>query len=483
MFKDIGDLLKQKESRILEFKESIPSTDKLLKTAIAFSNAQGGYLIIGVSNKGDIIGINEDEYMESEEKISHKIYDNCYPSIIPDIFSYRHFDKLLLVVCFYPSKNKPHYLKKTGKIKGVYIRIGSSNRLADDFLIEEMERQKRNISFDSVINYDLKYEDTMFKELDQHILAHLQEDPSIQLYKKLKLVFLEKGSYYLTNLGALFSENKSALFPFAKIECARFKGTKPKVFLDQATFDGNIISDIKGIMDFIKRNIALGANIGEIYREDRWEYPILSIRETLLNAIVHRDYSVLGSDIKVAIFDDMIEITSPGNLIIDKDNLGKGYSELRNPNLGALLKKFDLIEQWGSGFTKIFQELAEYPEIYLKIDDSANFVQIQFVKNDTDEAANDTDEVANDTDEVANDTDEAANDTDEAANDTDEALSRLELIKHELLNNNKISSTGLSKIFNISVATIKRDLKKLKSQNIIKRIGSEKNGYWEVLEK
>ncbi len=80
---------------------------------------------------------------------------------------------------------------------------------------------------------------------------------------------------------------------------------------------------------------------------------MLGIREILINAVVHRDYAVQGSDIKVAIFDDMIEITSPGVLIIDKAKIGKGYSELRNPNLGSLFKKLNIIEQWGTGFQKI----------------------------------------------------------------------------------------------------------------------------------
>lgn len=82
----------------------------------------------------------------------------------------------------------------------------------------------------------------------------------------------------------------------------------------------------------------------------------------IINAIVHRDYSILGSDIKIAIFDDCIEITSPGELIISKEKLGKGYSELRNPNLGNLLKRFEIVEQWGTGFEKINHQLKEYPE-------------------------------------------------------------------------------------------------------------------------
>lgn len=117
-----------------------------------------------------------------------------------------------------------------------------------------------------------------------------------------------------------------------------------------------------------------------MYREDRWEYPLLALREIVINAVVHRDYSVLGSDIKIAIFDDMVEVTSPGVLLIDKDKLGLGYSELRNQNLGNLFKAFKIIEQWGTGYEKIQKELQKYPEMNIEIDDTSSFVQVRLVK-------------------------------------------------------------------------------------------------------
>ena len=95
------------------------------------------------------------------------------------------------------------------------------------------------------------------------------------------------------------------------IECARFKGAERRVFLDQLTIEEPIFASIEPCMAFIKKNIALGSTIGEIYREDRWEYPLEAIREALINAVIHRDYAILGSDIKVAVYDDMLEITSP----------------------------------------------------------------------------------------------------------------------------------------------------------------------------
>ncbi|MBL0721516.1 MAG: putative DNA binding domain-containing protein, partial [Sulfurovum sp.] len=267
---DIKKLILQNENRKLEFKEILPTNDKIIKTAIAFSNSQGGDLIIGICDDNTVVGVDEDEIVKLEEIISNSIYDNCMPNITPNIYSVRVEDKTLLVVHFYPSSSKPHYIKSIGKRDGSYVRVGSSNRVATLDILESLEREKRNIK--------------------------------------------------------------------------------------------------------------LGATIGEVYREDRWEYPLLALREVIINAIVHRDYSILGSDIKIAIFDDKIEIISPGTLIIDKEKLGLGYSELRNPNLGNLLKKFEIIEQWGTGYKKIQQQLEEYPEIELDLDDESTFIQIKFIK-------------------------------------------------------------------------------------------------------
>jgi predicted HTH transcriptional regulator len=135
-------------------------------------------------------------------------------------------------------------------------------------------------------------------------------------------------------------------------------------------------------MTFIKKNIALGSTIGEIHRKDRWEYPLEAIREALINAIIHRDYAILGSDIKVAIYDDMLEITSPGTLpdSLPIEELGSGRSEIRNRILAPIFKDLKLIEAWGSGIQKIRQELDQYPEIGLILQEVGSAFQVQFVK-------------------------------------------------------------------------------------------------------
>ena len=446
---DIKILITQKENRKLEFKQQIPAMDKITKTAIAFSNSQGGHLIIGVNDGNDLVGIDESKIVHYEEQVSNSIYDGCYPFILPEIYSVKIQDKFLLVIRFYPSASKPHYIRDKGKLKGTYIRLGSTNKLATLDIIENLELEKRRLTFDSIIHDDIEFKLSEFDGISKHLQQLLGTEPTIVLYEKLKLIVMQREKYCLTNLGVLFSSHKDKLFPYAKIECARFKGVTSKVFIDQASYDGDIIESIELVMGFIQRNIRLGATIGELYRENKWQYPLLAIREVLINAVLHRDYAVAGSDIKLAIYDDMVEITSPGVLNIDKQKLGHGYSELRNPNLGLLFKKLNLIEQWGTGFEKIYQSLKDYPNIQVSIDDDSNYVQIQFaIKQEA--------------------TQEATQETTQ-----EQIVKLLKLDSH-------LTRVQLARKLAKSETTIKEHLASLKKKGKITRIGSTKSGHWQV---
>lgn len=137
-------------------------------------------------------------------------------------------------------------------------------------------------------------------------------------------------------------------------------------------------------MAFIQKNIALSSTIGEIYRKDRWEYPMNAVREALINAIIHRDYALKGSDIKLAIYEDMLEITSPGSLpdSLPIEELGTGRSEIRNRVLAPIFKDLMLIEAWGSGIQKMKQDIEDYPAIELILKEVAHAFQVQFVRKD-----------------------------------------------------------------------------------------------------
>ncbi|MCD6224740.1 MAG: hypothetical protein J7K32_04315 [Deltaproteobacteria bacterium] len=202
------------------------------------------------------------------------------------------------------------------------------------------------------------------------------------------LIHQERGKNFPAKAAILLADYdvRKRFFPYAKIECARFKGTEPGVFIDQLSITEPIFKAAKICMSFIKRNIVLSSTIGEVYRKDTWEYPLDAIREAVNNAIIHRDYSILGSDIKVAVFDDMLEITSPGPLpdVMPMEKLGSGRSEIRNRILAPIFKDLGLIEAWGTGIMKIRKEVKKYTYIDVVFQEPGHAFQVQFIKKHSD---------------------------------------------------------------------------------------------------
>lgn len=377
--------LDEPESRRLEFKERFSKGEQLARTAVAFANGAGGKIVFGVKDTPrEIIGIQEDQLFSLEECIVGSIFDQCTPTISPEIYIQSVDGKTLLVVEIFPGSHKPYYLKKHGKNMGTYIRVGSTNRKASHESIEALERQRRKVSFDSLPVYECSPQDVNLVSFKKAYYDLTGKSLGKNQLQNLGLFVAERDQVHPTHAALLLSDSpaRKRYFPFAKIECARFKGTDKQVFLDQTTIDAPIHATVEPCMAFIKKNIALGATIGEIYRKERWEYPLEAVREALINAIIHRDYAILGSDIKVAIYDDMLEITSPGPLpdSLPIEELGTGRSEIRNRILAPIFKDMKLIEAWGSGIQKMKQELAEYPEIELVFQEVGHAFQVQFRK-------------------------------------------------------------------------------------------------------
>ena len=154
-----NNILHSPEGRRLEYKKDVPSNSDLAKTVVAFANDAGGDIYIGIDDKRNIIGLPEDDLPRIEEQISNMVYDRCYPTILPEISFFMAEDKHLIRIRIYRGSMPPYYLKNEGKLKGTYIRIGSNNRMADESLIAELERKRRNVSFDSEIVLDKTVEE------------------------------------------------------------------------------------------------------------------------------------------------------------------------------------------------------------------------------------------------------------------------------------------------------------------------------------
>jgi len=384
----ITELIIQPEGRRLEFKAKLPAVSDIARTIVAFANDAGGELFIGIRNEPrELVGVKEDSLIKLEKQISNIIHDHCYPVIIPDISIHTIEGAHLIRVQVYRGSNLPYFLREKGKKKGTYVRVGSTNRLADSEIIAGLERQKRNISFDSEPVHEVVIKDLNLVPFKLFYKEMTGADLNSDTLKKLELIKEYKGSWLAVNALVLFSDSRvrEQLFPYAKIECVRFKGTTSHEFTDQKTIADNISLQTEAAFEFVQRHINKGAVVKGVYTESRWEYPLVAVREVIRNAVVHRDYSLAGKDIKVAIYDDMVEITSPGKLMpsIDFTQMETRQSDIRNRIIAPVFRKLGIIDQWGNGFKLITDDLKDYPEIEFRWHETGLQFQVQFVKRES----------------------------------------------------------------------------------------------------
>ncbi len=349
----IEKLLIQPEGKTLEFKQDISSPKNILKTLIAFANTAGGIVLIGIEDGSKAV-LGLEHPLDEEERLCNLIADSIEPRLAPNVELVNWKGRSLLLVEVYPSALRPHWLKSQGITNGVLVRVGSTNRQADGPLTAEMRRSALNLSYDEEPLPDIN-PDTLDVRVVSGLFAGLR-DWSDHVPETLRLVTQYQGRLVPTVGGMLlFGTVRDRYFPDAWVQCGRFRGTNKTEILDQQDISDHLTVALEKAFDFIKKHASRAAEFGELRRKDVWNMPLKAIREALTNAIVHADYSQRGAPIRVAIYDDRIEIENPGLLTggLTLESLRSGVSKLRNRVIGRVFKELDLIEQWGSGFQRM----------------------------------------------------------------------------------------------------------------------------------
>jgi len=353
------EILKGNEGKTLEFKESLQSLSGIVKTIIAFANTAGGIIVIGVEDKNKkIIGVKNP--LAEEERLASVINDSIFPLLMPDIEIRTYHNKELIIINV-PHVTGPCYLKSAGIEKGTYIRLGSTNRVVDSETLHALKNFARNVYFD-----ELAYVQGKTSDLDWDYIKKLfqQVDKKITMNNAQSMgLITQQGTKEYPSYGGiiLFGSNRLALFPEAIIRCARFLGNDKTNLLDQINIETYLPLAIEEAIKFIQRNTRLSSEIKELRRKDIPEYPSVALREAIVNAVVHADYSVKGVYISVAIFDDCIEITNPGGLPFGftMEKALAGYSRIRNRVIAKVFYHMKWIEQWGSGLHRIIKECTQ----------------------------------------------------------------------------------------------------------------------------
>ena len=350
---DLLALLKRPEGKTLEFKRDLSSPDSALKTVVAFANSAGGTLLLGVEDRtAHVRGVRQ--ALELEERIASLISDSIAPRLAPDIEILPWRRTQLIAIQVYPSPGRPHYIKREGTETGTYVRVGSTNRRADADMIQELRRVVRGESFDEQAMPGLDSEALDFRAASESF-APLRKLARRDLMT-LRLITSHQGHRVPTAGGMLlFGRDRAAHFPDAWIQAGRFVGIDKARIADQAEFRNLPMHAIEQAIQFIEKHSTHGAEIGRVRRKERWNLPPIAVREALINAVAHADYSQRGAPIRVSIFDDRLEIENPGLLPsgLTVEDLEHGVSKLRNRVIGRVFHALGLIEQWGSGVQRM----------------------------------------------------------------------------------------------------------------------------------
>ncbi len=349
--------LNQPEGKTLEFKRDLSSTRNILKTLVAFANTAGGTLLIGIEDKThEVLGVANP--LDAEERLCSTIADSIEPRLVPNVELMTWEDKTLLVVEVFPSNSRPHWLRAEGDVRGVYVRLGSSNRQADADLIADLRRGVMGVTFDEQVLPDMTAEAIDFPAVVASFAPQrklLEQD-----LQTLRLLVPSQGRLAPTIGGLLlFGHHRDSVFPDAWIQCGRFMGRDKANIFDHTEIHDHLPLAVEQVMAFLKKHAMRGADFSSgLRRKDVWSIPLTILREVVVNAVVHADYSQKGAPIRVMFFDDRIEVENPGILLpgMTLEDMMQGVSRLRNRVIARVFRELNLIEQWGSGIPRIFQE-------------------------------------------------------------------------------------------------------------------------------
>ena len=359
------------ESKNIEFKEKLPEKSiKYMKSVVAFANGTGGKIVFGIADKTrEVIGFDKDEVFKIMDAIANAVSDSCEPAIIPDITLQTLEGKTVIVVEIEAGRQRPYYIKTLGRDGGAYVRVAGTTRLADDYMIKELMFEGSNRYFDQTLCIGLNITDedvdNLCKAMKEQAIknAHSEEqkasvkDVGRQQLRSWGILIERDGKDYPSNAYAILTGCGSLRIA---TQCGVFKGETRAIFVDRREYTGPIWEQIEEAFQFVLRNIHLGANIVGLYRQDVYEIPPDAIRELIINAAVHRSY-LDHSNIQVAIYDNRLEITSPGKLPMGQtlERMKEGYSQIRNEALACAFSYMNLIEHWGSGIPRIISKVKE----------------------------------------------------------------------------------------------------------------------------
>ncbi len=374
MFDSLTELIEKialGEDSTIEFKQEFPHKDSLADEITAFANTNGGVILIGVTDNGDIVGIEKGLLNENEKTIIEVCHDSIKPLV--NIFTEKLTigDKNILKI------EVPHSLFVHKSPGGYFIRHGSSKR---EMPPEQLARLMQSRSQARIINFDEQLvpqtsTDTLQKSLYQRFIAEATSDNQIDLLLKRRLLVNDDGNYRASVAGVLMCSSRPDEYLYNSfIQAVYYSGTTKDANyqIDAKDFTGTLDIQIMDAFKFIEKYNKISAN-KDVGRVDKPQYSMKAVFEALVNAVVHRDYSKQGSKIRLFVFSDRLELYSPGalantltvdtlpyNQVTRNELLARLLSEVKlNDSVNGEIQRKHFLERRGEGVGIILEESIE----------------------------------------------------------------------------------------------------------------------------
>ena len=415
--------------------------------------------------------MDTDSIFQTIDAITNAISDSCEPTILPDITLQTVEDKTVIVVEIFPGKMRPYYIKSKGMVSGTYVRSAGTTRPVTDYMLKELILEGQNRYYDCEICEGLTITPEDIERLCAEMKATairntLTEGEKLNVKDVTQNVLISWGILAEKD-GAVVPTNAYALLTGQArfqpvIQCAVFKGKDRAYFVDRREFEGSIQNQMEAAFQYVLEKINRGMRIQGMYRQDRYELPVDSVREMIANSVAHRSYLEPGN-IQVALFDDRLEVTSPGMLLngVSIKKMKEGYSKPRNRAIASAFAYMKIIEKWGSGIPRILRECSEY-----------GLPEPEFIDFDGDFRVNMYRQLP---EKDWSHTDDTKHDTNDTISENDTKV--LDLIRE----NPSITQAELREKLQVSIVTVKRLMADLQKRGLIERQGSSRKGKWIII--
>ena len=368
---DLELIIAEGEGQRIEIKERLSRLDREL---VAFANASGGRVFLGIADDGQISGI------ELTNELTSRVQDiarNCDPPLTITI--HKHKTDKVLEIRVTEGTQKPHQCSD-----GFFLRTGPNSQKLKRNEIVDIAVTTGAYHFDETLNPRFRYPEDFSRGAFDRFLElsgiNIQADPQ-SILLSLDVAELRGTELCFRQAGALFFADAPQRFlKESMVTCVRYQGTDRLNVIDRAEIMGDPIAMIEESLRFLKRNMSVAYEIaGDAQHRERHTYPLAALREAIINAIMHRDYFYDGSHVYVHMFSDRTEIENPGGLPpgLAIDELGR-RSVRRNRTIADLLYRAKFVERIGSGIQRMERALAENGNPPMEIS-ATNFFVVRFL--------------------------------------------------------------------------------------------------------